>query len=48
LTGLAGPDERARTTAAGFDAHVAKPIDLDALIQTVLDLVSPRRQAAHR
>ncbi len=47
LTGLAGPDERARTTAAGFDAHVAKPIDLDTLIQTVLELVSPRRQAAH-
>ncbi len=47
LTGLAGPDERARTTAAGFDAHVTKPIDLDALIQTFLELVSPRRQAAH-
>jgi two-component system CheB/CheR fusion protein len=47
LTGLAGPDERARAAAAGFDAHVAKPIDLDTLIQTVLELVAPRRQAAH-
>jgi CheY-like chemotaxis protein len=31
LTGYSQPEDRARTTEAGFDAHLTKPIDHDAL-----------------
>jgi CheY-like chemotaxis protein len=31
LTGYGQSDDRARAMAAGFDAHLAKPVDLDAL-----------------
>jgi CheY-like chemotaxis protein len=31
LTGYGQPEDRARTAAAGFDAHVTKPVDHDAL-----------------
>jgi CheY-like chemotaxis protein len=31
LTGYAQPEDRQRTSEAGFDAHVAKPPDLDEL-----------------
>jgi CheY-like chemotaxis protein/anti-sigma regulatory factor (Ser/Thr protein kinase) len=42
LTGFAGPADRTRASEAGFDAHVAKPIDLDALVQTIFDLLAAR------
>jgi CheY-like chemotaxis protein len=31
LTGYGFPEDRERALAAGFDAHVAKPVDLDKL-----------------
>ncbi len=31
LTGYGQSDDKARALAAGFDAHLAKPVDLDAL-----------------
>ena len=33
LTGYDGPEHRARALAAGFDHHVAKPVDFDALLR---------------
>jgi two-component system CheB/CheR fusion protein len=32
LTGYAQPDDRQRSRDAGFDAHLAKPVELDALM----------------
>jgi PAS domain S-box-containing protein len=31
LTGYSGPEDRRETQSAGFDAHLPKPVDLDAL-----------------
>jgi len=33
LTGWGGDDERARTREAGFDHHLTKPVDLDAVMR---------------
>jgi signal transduction histidine kinase/ActR/RegA family two-component response regulator len=38
LTAYARDEDRARSLAAGFDAHLAKPVDLDALVMTVAGL----------
>ena len=35
LTGWGQPADRERTTAAGFDAHLVKPIDEPTLLQTL-------------
>ena len=40
LTAHALPEERARCLAAGMVAHVSKPLDLDALVRTVLQYVA--------
>jgi PAS domain S-box-containing protein len=43
LTAYAGRDDRERLLAAGFQVHVAKPIDPDVLVDTVARaLTSPR------
>jgi PAS domain S-box-containing protein len=39
LTGYASPSDRARAVEAGFDAHVSKPVDLDQLVTTIIELV---------
>jgi CheY-like chemotaxis protein len=44
LTALAGPDDRRRTLAAGFQAHLAKPIDVDRLVGTIASLLPRRRR----
>jgi DNA-binding response OmpR family regulator len=31
LTGLAGEESRRRSTAAGFDYHLVKPVDIESL-----------------
>jgi CheY-like chemotaxis protein len=36
VTGYGQPDDRDRTRDAGFDAHLVKPIDLDALERALL------------
>jgi signal transduction histidine kinase/CheY-like chemotaxis protein len=41
LSGFASPEDRDRTAAAGFQAHVAKPVDPDALI-SLLHTIAPR------
>ena len=38
LTAYARDEDRARSLAAGFDAHLAKPVDVDALVMTVAGL----------
>lgn len=35
LTGYDGPSDRARAIAAGFNHHVAKPVDFDQLLQLI-------------
>jgi CheY-like chemotaxis protein len=38
VTGYAHPDDRDRLLAAGFQAHLRKPIDPDEIISTVASL----------
>ncbi len=42
VTAHARPEDRERCLSAGFDAFVAKPFDLDHIIDVVADLVSAR------
>jgi PAS domain S-box-containing protein len=42
MTGYGSEDDRQRTTAAGFDAHLTKPVELNALV----DLINEARQRA--
>jgi signal transduction histidine kinase/ActR/RegA family two-component response regulator len=44
LTGLAGDSDRGRTAEAGFDAHLSKPVDLDALVAKILELIGDQTQ----
>ena len=44
LTGLSTPADRARALQAGFQAHVAKPVDASRLVTIVTNLAA-RRQA---
>ncbi|MBM3591147.1 MAG: response regulator [Alphaproteobacteria bacterium] len=48
MTAAAMPDEVARCLEAGMDAHVAKPMDLTALLSAVSDMLEsrPRRSRA--
>jgi signal transduction histidine kinase len=41
LTAFARPEDRDRVLAAGFDAHVAKPIEPRALLATIAALLRP-------
>ena len=43
LTGFTRAEDRARVLAAGFAAHVAKPIDPDWLVRVLADVLSERR-----
>jgi CheY-like chemotaxis protein len=40
-TGYARAEDRARAMNAGFDAVVAKPVDLELLVDTIADIVPP-------
>ena len=35
LTGYGGPEDVARATAAGFDAHLTKPVEMHRLLATL-------------
>jgi CheY-like chemotaxis protein len=42
LTGWGQPNYRQRSEAAGFDAHLVKPVDLPTLIDVLRDLLAQR------
>jgi CheY-like chemotaxis protein len=42
LTGLVLATDTQRFRAAGFDGHLAKPVDLDHLVQVIAALTGPR------
>jgi CheY-like chemotaxis protein len=42
LTGFGQEDDRRRTLEAGFDAHLVKPVDLDALTRLLAVVAGPR------
>jgi len=48
LTAHAMEEERKRCLAAGMLSHVSKPIDLDALVATVLRYARTPRAAVHQ
>ena len=41
LTGYASPDDIARSREAGFDRHLAKPPNIEALERVVTELAPP-------
>ncbi len=45
LTAFATADDRAKSIAAGFDAHLAKPVEPQALVQTLLRMVAQGAKA---
>ncbi|HVU51221.1 MAG TPA: hybrid sensor histidine kinase/response regulator [Polyangia bacterium] len=45
LTGYGQPEDRARAAAAGFDAHLTKPVDLGALERMLVTLTADGRPA---
>jgi CheY-like chemotaxis protein len=48
LTGYGRPDDKAEAMAAGFDYHLVKPVDLDALGELVARLGSPAETSETR
>jgi CheY-like chemotaxis protein len=42
VTAYAGGADRKRALEAGFDGHFAKPIDIDSLVNTLIDIRSAR------
>jgi CheY-like chemotaxis protein len=45
LTALSGEDARERTTAAGFDLHLVKPVNPDRLANVLADIVILRAES---
>ena len=41
VTGYGQPQDRARTSTAGFDAHLAKPVEVPVLQGLLRDFISP-------
>jgi CheY-like chemotaxis protein/anti-sigma regulatory factor (Ser/Thr protein kinase) len=48
LTALARPEDRMQSLAAGFQMHVAKPVELAELIMVIASLTRNQRQGAMR
>jgi CheY-like chemotaxis protein len=47
VTGHTAPEDRTRVLRAGYQAHLAKPVDPDRLISVVADLASPQPAPAN-
>ncbi len=43
VTAYAGTADRTRALGAGFDAHFAKPIDIDVLVGAIVDMATASR-----
>jgi CheY-like chemotaxis protein len=43
LTAWGRPEDRARASAAGFDAHLVKPVEAAVLVSTLLGVVGTSR-----
>ena len=41
LTGYGQPEDQARALAAGFDHHLTKPVDVEALLQLIASQEEP-------
>ena len=48
LTGWGQEDDRHRSSDAGFDAHMVKPVDHDVLLRLLASLPSVRESSATR
>ena len=48
LTGFASRQDQARTRAAGYQRHVAKPVDVPALVEAVAALAHRGRKPPRR
>jgi CheY-like chemotaxis protein len=48
ISGLGAESDRARTLAAGFEAHLVKPIDFDTMVRAVARVVRLVRRARSR
>jgi PAS domain S-box-containing protein len=46
LTAFASPEDTQRAHAAGFQAHVAKPVSVDGLVQAISGILDPSRTRA--
>jgi CheY-like chemotaxis protein len=44
LSGFARAEDRRRALAAGFDAHMSKPVDPAVMVRLLVDAVAPRMQ----
>jgi CheY-like chemotaxis protein len=42
LTAYAGPEDQRRVLRAGFNSFMAKPVEPDALLKLVTDIVTPQ------
>jgi CheY-like chemotaxis protein len=45
FTAAARDEDRAATRQAGFQAHLAKPIDPEKLVKTILEILSCKEQS---
>jgi CheY-like chemotaxis protein len=45
FTAAARNEDRASTRLAGFQAHMAKPIEAEKLIRTILEILSCKKQS---
>lgn len=48
LAGLASRRDRERTQAVGFEGHLSKPFDMDALVETVRAALEGRKSPEER
>ncbi len=46
LSGYGQPRDRSRATAAGFDAHLVKPVQLEELLRVLNEVRAPRERAS--
>ncbi len=43
LTALAGAEDRHRALEAGFQVHLAKPVDIDRILSTLAKVLDSRK-----